>query len=181
MPTPNPEALDALHDALPPLACKGLCWSSCGPITMSPLERERVEEAGVPIPPGFFVELTDGRSHGTVCPALDTEEKTCKVYEVRPTICRLWGVMKALRCPWGCRPEGGLMDDVEAKVILEKSRYYGGDPESAPPALVDLHFSRRDVQQALRRAVRDYLPVKEEASIEQVEGHGVISAVQRRQ
>lgn len=38
-----------------------------------------------------------------VCPAL--VENRCTVYDVRPTICRLWGAGPGMACPWGCEPD----------------------------------------------------------------------------
>jgi hypothetical protein len=49
------------------------------------------------------------------------------VYEDRPTICRLWGAQQATLCPHGCRPDGGLLDDVTGLQLLAASLHAGGD------------------------------------------------------
>lgn len=92
-------ALDRLYAELPTLDCKGLCAESCGPIVMS-----RVE----------WVRITDKVGHEPVggpdltCPLLAGER--CTVYDIRPTICRLWGMVPAMPCPHGCVPSRPLTD-----------------------------------------------------------------------
>ena len=39
--------------------------------------------------------------------------------EVRPLICRLYGLVKRMACPWGCQPDR-WMTDVEAYELLRK-------------------------------------------------------------
>ncbi|HEV2379781.1 MAG TPA: hypothetical protein VG206_08280 [Terriglobia bacterium] len=41
------------------------------------------------------------------------------IYGVRPLICRLWGLVKAMRCPHGCEPEQWLSDE-EARAMLAR-------------------------------------------------------------
>lgn len=87
--------LEAVYAQIPKIACKGKCHEACGPITMSGLEYERL---GKP----KFKSLT--------CPVLDAD-KRCSRYEQRPTICRLWGVVDGMSCPYGCEIEGGQLID----------------------------------------------------------------------
>ena len=56
------------------------------------------------------------------CPLLNTETKQCSVYEVRPAICHLFGVVKdQLVCPHGYAPENSaLLSDEQAREILRK-------------------------------------------------------------
>ena len=85
--------LAALYAELPAIACQGLCSEACGPVPMSRLEWQSVCRSG------------GERSGGDdlVCPYLELGR--CSVYEVRPALCRLWGVVEAMPCPWGCEPE----------------------------------------------------------------------------
>lgn len=108
--------LDQLYAELPAIECQGLCAESCGPIAMSALERKRIEERGVKLLP---LAMT--------CPAL-TPLNRCSVYEVRPLICRLWGLVEQMACPWGCRPVGGFLDDATARRLLARAEVIGGRP-----------------------------------------------------
>lgn len=60
------------------------------------------------------------------CPAL-TDADRCLVYQDRPTICRLFGVQQAMRCPHGCRPDDELLDDTTGLQLLVQSLHAGGD------------------------------------------------------
>jgi hypothetical protein len=110
--------LDALYAQLPELKCQGYCHDSCGPIAMSLRERARIiERARRPITCGEYA----------TCSML-TPERKCGIYDIRPLICRLWGLVKGMPCPYGCRPEGGLIDDAEGvRLLLEADRI--GGPE----------------------------------------------------
>ncbi|MGC4886617.1 hypothetical protein [Micromonospora sp. DT227] len=105
--------LEQLYAQLPQIQCKGFCVESCGPIAMSPLERQRIKERGIEITP-----------LAPTCPAL-AQIGLCSVYEVRPMICRLWGLVEQMACPWGCRPEGGFLDDVTARRMLQRADRIG--------------------------------------------------------
>ncbi len=89
-------ALADLWASLPTLECRGLCHEACGPIRMSPLEHRLVAAAGADIPDGFAWRA----AREVDCPAL-TVVKRCAVYDVRPTICRLWGMVESMPCPHG--------------------------------------------------------------------------------
>lgn len=115
--------LDALYAQLPSLDCKGKCWESCGPVRMSPGERDRIlREAGVEIPPPEQM----ARDGCKTCPAL--KDRRCTVYEIRPMACRLWGTDESMRCPLGCEPDGGWIGEVEGVGFKYKSYLIGGFP-----------------------------------------------------
>lgn len=91
------ERLEALYASLPSIDCRMLCHPACGPIVMSAREHERL-----------------AREHGAretdadlVCPYLERASGLCGAYEVRPMICRLWGVVETMRYEWGCVPPSG--------------------------------------------------------------------------
>jgi Fe-S-cluster containining protein len=117
--------LDAVYAQLPEIECRGKCWDSCGPIAMTAPEQARVAAAGVDIPTSNY--FTDGPA---LCPAL-TMLRRCAVYEVRPLICRLWGLTEWMPCTYGCRPEGGLIKDAVARELLAQVAEIGGDVEQA--------------------------------------------------
>ncbi len=56
------------------------------------------------------------------CPLLDTGTNKCSAYDVRPAICRLFGVVEGeLLCPHGYAPETStLLSDKQSREILRK-------------------------------------------------------------
>jgi len=107
--------LEAIYAALPSLDCRMLCHPACGPIVMSEREHERLT-----------------RAHGAreveadlVCPYLERESGLCGAYEVRPLICRLWGLVETMRCEWGCVPERYLTQ-AEAEALLAEVQALSG-------------------------------------------------------
>lgn len=83
-------------------------------------ELQLMRDAGYPLPPRT-------RPAGeTPCPAL-TREGLCAVYELRPTVCRVWGVTIDLPCPYGCVPERWLTR-AEALEIMALANDIGGAP-----------------------------------------------------
>jgi hypothetical protein len=89
--------LDALYAELPRLDCRGLCAESCGPIVTTRVEWQRICRAA-----GYEPKALVGVD-GLTCPLL--KDNRCTVYEVRPLICRLWGLVETMPCLWGCKPE----------------------------------------------------------------------------
>lgn len=100
-------ALEAIYAKVPDVACRGLCGPYCGPVPMSALELGRMRRAGAD-PHGSTLQcgcLAGGR---------------CAAYDLRPLICRLWGAVRNLRCPWGCAPPGRLLSDREARDLMQR-------------------------------------------------------------
>jgi hypothetical protein len=118
---PNPRRQDAklqaLYEQIPRIDCQGLCHDSCGPIETSIRERTRIEqESGK--------QLTCGVKAS--CTMLD-KDRRCSVYAIRPMICRLWGVVESMPCPYGCKPERYL-SDAESYRLIAEADLVGGDP-----------------------------------------------------
>jgi hypothetical protein len=88
--------IEVLYASLPNISCKGLCSDCCGPIFVNAFEWERM---GRPKWSGGSLS----------CPLL--EEKRCSVYDLRPLICRLWGIVPEMPCPWGCKPDREMTTD----------------------------------------------------------------------
>ena len=106
--------LDSLYEELPTLECKRLCQECCGPVFAS--EREIKRTGTTPEPLGKAME----------CPLL--KDGQCSIYAKRPMLCRLWGLVKKMRCPHGCEPSRWLTDQ-EAKHYL---RLIGTTGEMVP-------------------------------------------------
>ncbi|WNI17694.1 YkgJ family cysteine cluster protein [Actinacidiphila sp. ITFR-21] len=158
---PNLAALERVYAELPALQCQGKCWSACGgKLPASPVEMERARKAGYDLA-GRNLQPT----LATVCAALDLTTHRCRVYQGRPMICRLWGVFAALACPWGCEPEGGHLDDLEAMRRLNLALWHGGAPEALEPEVFEAAVGDSRVVSALLENVRRHRPVREDAVI----------------
>lgn len=177
------QQLDELYAELPELECRGACWDSCGRIAMTDLEHRRTEAAGVPIEDGKLSDLP------AVCPAL-TMLHQCSIYEVRPLICRLWGLTESMPCTFGCRPTDGraLLTDREAFEYMARVHDIAGqhaeaalirepwrvDPEKAEQILRDTRRRRADEQ--LARDVRRRQMIASGKPILFVRGRGHVSS-----
>jgi len=111
------EELQKIYNSLPRLQCKKLCHESCGPLGMSKLEYDRIiKKTGKP--PVFLKKQQ--------CCSLLNRDKTCKVYGIRPFICRLFGLVEKMKCPHGCVPERWLSDE-EAYALMDRIEKLSGD------------------------------------------------------
>ena len=98
---------------------------------MTPWEAKRLADAGHRVTPD---ELARNAPYDFWCEALGPDGR-CQAYELRPLICRLWGAVDWLPCPWGCKPDGGwLPNDVALRLLLEATELGGSghpvDPEA---------------------------------------------------
>lgn len=107
--------IDTIYRQVPTLDCKGLCQAACGPIGCSSIEAETLQNNGI-IPPGIRVHPTQG---DLTCSHL-SDAGRCTIYEHRPLVCRLYGAVKKLQCPHGCKPKGGFLPDAKAKELLDQ-------------------------------------------------------------
>ncbi|MET7334272.1 YkgJ family cysteine cluster protein [Nonomuraea sp. NPDC005650] len=146
--------LAELYAQVPQPSCKGLCADSCGPIDMHPRERQRIRARGVTIPHHDDAVDQLDRDGDYVCPAL--KDNRCTVYEDRPFICRAWGAVEAMACEHGCRPEGGLMPDMEGALLLQESLTIG-TPDSEVIDQQRRRLARRFADPAFRQAYTDFI------------------------
>jgi Fe-S-cluster containining protein len=116
-------ALLALYEELPTMPCQGLCADSCYSLVQTSVERDLVRDT-------TGVELKLVQAPPTACPALGML-KTCMVYEVRPLICRLWGMTPGMRCQYGCVPEGGFLTGAQTYGFLARAAELAGDDATA--------------------------------------------------
>ena len=115
--------LDEIYATLPQVRCKGLCQEACGPVLMSKAEWQRVlARLGYwPHAKPHPKKLKD-----LACPMLHKGSGKCRVYDVRPMVCRLWGVVETMRCPHGCVPDKMLTKEEGYQFLGEAGRIGGG-------------------------------------------------------
>lgn len=110
-------ALKTLWASVPPVDCKGLCQASCGPIAeaVGNIELDRVR--ATISDPSFEFES----AYGQPCPML-TSQGFCAIHDVRPLICRMYGVVKhrLMQCEHGC--SGRKISDAQGDWLLAKLR-----------------------------------------------------------
>lgn len=82
---------------------------------MSPAEKSALTRAGKVVPSPLGMLMTGHLN----CPHL-SPIGTCSVYAIRPLICRIWGMVEAMPCEWGCKPSRMLTDD-EAHHLIERT------------------------------------------------------------
>lgn len=126
MSVPHPFA--DLYARIPEMKCAGHCgrdrWNTCcGPIACTEIEANFLEEydgvrSAWSINADGTVRMDLKAAGGMICPHLGLGGR-CTAYEVRPLICRAWGTVRALACPWGCRPERWMADREFAEILSE--------------------------------------------------------------
>lgn len=144
--TATDRSLDEIYREIPNMpSCDGRCVESCGPIAMTAGEWERIIRYK-----GHVPRLRDEMT----CPMLSPTGK-CTVYTVRPYICRLWGAVPEMRCPFGCEPERWLTR-AEAQGIFDRVMAVAG-PRTAGPlgTIPDLWKAIALPQRAARQAIID--------------------------
>jgi Fe-S-cluster containining protein len=118
------EKLDKIYRSLPTINCQKKCDASCGIIPVGDLEVKRITEwlgyNPFPSPEEMLADLQFKKPCELGCSLL--KEGQCKIYRIRPLICRLFGLIKKMQCPFGCVPSEWL-DDKTAKKLLNKAKY----------------------------------------------------------
>lgn len=108
--------------SMPSIECKGLCWQSCSTVPVFPIELEALQEHAGRDLATTDLSYANGRvvglgTFGAPCPFLVMQR--CSAREVRPTICRVYGLSEGIRCPHGCEPTR-LMTDEETFKLLNR-------------------------------------------------------------
>lgn len=114
--------LDEIYAQIPRLECKGKCQESCSAIALFPAEVVRISPHGLPT-----------TNNNLQCSKLTI--MGCSIYRDRPLICRLFGVVKKMRCPFGCIPEQWLTDAEAQNLMKQVDQLKPGLPYSTlnPP------------------------------------------------
>ena len=105
------EALNQIYATIPTFICKIGCTDCCGPNFWAKTEWLNIltwlKARG----------KTERFATGMDCPYIENNQ--CSIYEVRPIICRLFGVVDKLQCPYGCAP-AKLLSGVQATGLLRQ-------------------------------------------------------------
>jgi Fe-S-cluster containining protein len=102
------EAIDRIYAQLPTIVCKRKCTIACGAVVLTDLEARRLQVTAHVKPRTIPLTLDSGKTIER-CIYLQGE-RVCKVYDVRPLICRVFGLVKMLSCMHGCVPDRWLSD-----------------------------------------------------------------------
>lgn len=107
------DKLDKIYKMIPEIECKGLCTDSCHNIPASKSERSRARARIGTDPFTNPKAIIAGKS--MECRAL--KNGRCSIHNIRPAICRLYGVAEGLKCTFGCTPKKHLNDTIANMVI----------------------------------------------------------------
>lgn len=113
------KAIDAIYAKLPKINCQKKCQECCGQVMMTDFEFQRIVNRtgrNPPIPNSLLE------------PCHWLKDGGCKVYDIRPAICRLWGLVDfpIMKCPFGCVPERWLSNEEGLAIIDEIQRLSDG-------------------------------------------------------
>jgi Fe-S-cluster containining protein len=120
-PAQRERAIRKLYERIPEhaLTCRGLCHDSCGTIAFSQAEARHIAyRHGSPPMANGFTRGGFRESDDIMCDKL-TPTKRCSIYEDRPMICRVYGLLRRMRCPHGCVPSEWMSDDDVVNLLLE--------------------------------------------------------------
>ena len=111
--------LDRLYATLPAIACRKECGASCGPIPLTEVEARRLHLATHVKP------RTIGTDTAERCVYLSAADR-CTVHDIRPLICRVWGMVRMMSCFRGCVPDRWLTDAEFVRLAQSIERIGGG-------------------------------------------------------
>lgn len=124
------QAIRRLYARLPDMTCQGHCHESCGPVGMTTVELKALERNV-----GYSIDAVVHGPHEQAfifakpdlsCPVL--KGKRCSAYSDRPLICRLWGMVEDMKCPYGCKPERYLTHGEALGLLAEAESIAKGQP-----------------------------------------------------
>ncbi|TJY43104.1 YkgJ family cysteine cluster protein [Cohnella pontilimi] len=87
-----------------PFLCDN-CIECCANVPVTAKEMQAIEGAIRAMPQEQIDRLQAQKRKDGACPLVDVENKRCAVYEARPWICRLFGYMEQMQCPYNTHIE----------------------------------------------------------------------------
>lgn len=109
--------LEAIYASIPKMECLGKCQQSCGAIGLFPVEVKNLRNVEISLP-----TVDDNLTCSKLSPL-----GTCSIYEQRPLICRLYGQVRKLQCPHGCKPERWIAQDESRELLDEIQELKAGE------------------------------------------------------
>lgn len=97
--------LEELYAKIPKVECRPGCAECCGPAVWSRIEWERLPEN------------MRRPAHSLTCP-YSKPDGNCEIYELRPLVCRLFGAILRMTCPYTI-PEKLLTREEEDAILKE--------------------------------------------------------------
>lgn len=127
-------ALDAIYAELPTVQCQGRCAGACGPILLTDAEARRLQLTAHRKPKTLPMAATSQDGAAAERCIYLTPADRCAAYAVRPLICRVWGVISSLSCPFGCVPTEWLDDLRFLRIAQRVEAIAGGRVLKTSPA-----------------------------------------------
>lgn len=108
--------IEKLYKKIPKIECQKKCEQSCGIIPLTNVELKVIE-----------ARVGKIKCETVHCPLL--KDDRCSIHDIRPLICRLWGVVDhdGMRCPHGCKVERMLTNKESYKIINKALEIAKGD------------------------------------------------------
>lgn len=79
--------------------CKN-CVACCGPVPVSVMEMKEIQKELNRKKPKELNRLKNQKRDQLQCMFVDTDKKQCSIYKVRPNLCKQYGYVKGLACPF---------------------------------------------------------------------------------
>lgn len=114
-------SLNAIYAKIPNIQCKGLCHETCSMIIASRIESKIAKKSLGKTPFLTLPKAVELTATGVISPCSALKNNRCSIYDIRPSICRLYGVAEGLLCQFGCVPER-VLTDREARNIMREIR-----------------------------------------------------------
>lgn len=76
------------------------CVACCGPVPVSFKEMQDIQKELKKKKPKEIKRLKKQKRTELQCMFVDTDKKQCSIYEARPNICKQYGYVKGLACPY---------------------------------------------------------------------------------
>jgi Fe-S-cluster containining protein len=81
-----------------PFQCSN-CGECCGPVPVNKLELQRIQKKLSRMPKDKLERLKNQKRDPLTCMFRDVEKNECGIYNMRPEICKMFGLYEGMKCP----------------------------------------------------------------------------------